>query len=49
MPDDILRGAFKQYEYGEVISPFVVLRRLDCVLENCKDTVIENHKKFKGN
>ena len=30
--DDILRGAFKQHEYGEVILPFVVLRRLDCVL-----------------
>ena len=45
--DDILRGAFKQHEYGEVILPFVVLRRLDCVLENCKDAVIETHKKFK--
>ena len=33
--DDILRGAFKQHEYGEVILPFVVLRRLDCVLEDC--------------
>ena len=38
--DDILRGAFKQHEYGEVILPFVVLRRLDCVLEDCKDAVI---------
>ena len=45
--DDILRGAFKQHEYGEVILPFVVLRRLDCVLENCKDAVIETDKKFK--
>ena len=45
--DDILRGAFKQHEYGEVILPFVVLRRLDCVLEDCKDAVIETHKKFK--
>ncbi len=45
--DDILRGAFKQHEYGEVILPFVVLRRLDCVLEECKDAVIETHKKFK--
>ena len=32
--DDILRGTFKQHEYGDVILPFVVLRRLDCVLEN---------------
>ena len=46
--DDILRGSFKQHEYGEVILPFVVLRRLDCVLEGCKDAVIETHKKYKG-
>ena len=45
--DDILRGAFKRHEYGDVILPFVVLRRLDCVLEDCKDAVIEAHKKFK--
>lgn len=45
--DDILRGAFKQHEYGEVILLFVVLRRLDCVLEDCKDAVIETYKKFK--
>ena len=31
--DDVLRGLFKQHEYGDVILPFVVLRRLDCVLE----------------
>ena len=45
--DDILRGAFKQHEYGEVILPFVVLRRLDCVLEDRKDAVIETYKKYK--
>ena len=45
--DDILRGTFKQHEYGDVILPFVVLRRLDCVLEDRKDKVIETHKKFK--
>lgn len=47
--DDILRGAFKQHEYGDVILPFVVLRRLDCVLESegKKDAVIETYKKFK--
>jgi type I restriction enzyme M protein len=27
---EILRGDFKQSEYGKVILPFVVLRRLDC-------------------
>ncbi len=45
--DDILRGTFKQHEYGDVILPFVVLRRLDCVLEERKDAVIETYKKFK--
>jgi type I restriction enzyme M protein len=45
--DDILRGLFKQHEYGDVILPFVVLRRLDCVLEDKKDEVIKASKKFK--
>ena len=31
--DDILRGAFKAHESGDVILPFVVLRRLHLVLE----------------
>ena len=31
--DDVLRGTFKAHEYGDVILPFVVLRRLDAVLE----------------
>ncbi len=44
--DDILRGAFKQHEYGDVILPFVVLRRLDCVLEPQKDDVIKTFKQF---
>lgn len=30
---EILRGDFKQSEYGKVVLPFVVLRRLDCILE----------------
>ena len=29
---DLLRGDYKQSEYGKVILPFTVLRRLDCVL-----------------
>jgi type I restriction-modification system DNA methylase subunit len=37
--DDVLRGLFKQHEYGDVILPFVVLRRLDCVLEPNKDEI----------
>lgn len=39
--DDVLRGLFKQHEYGDVILPFVVLRRLDCVIEPHKDEVVK--------
>ena len=45
--DDILRGAFKAHEYGDVILPFVVLRRLDMVLEPHKDAVIQQYEQFK--
>ena len=41
---EILRGDFKRSEYGKVIIPFVVLRRLDCILENSKDAVMEAEK-----
>jgi hypothetical protein len=37
---DLLRGDYKQSEYGRVILPLVVLRRLDCVLEPSKDSVL---------
>lgn len=37
---DLLRGDFKQSEYGKVILPFTVLRRLDCVLEATKPAVL---------
>ena len=37
---DLLRGDYKQSEYGKVILPFTVLRRLDCVLEPTKDKVL---------
>ncbi len=36
---DLLRGDYKQSEYGKVILPFTVLRRLDCVLEATKPAV----------
>ena len=45
--DDVLRGLFKQHEYGDVIIPFVVLRRLDCVLEGKKDEIIKVHQEYK--
>jgi type I restriction enzyme M protein len=37
---DLLRGDFKQSEYGKFILPFTVLRRLDCVLEATKPAVL---------
>ncbi|MGZ8184210.1 MAG: type I restriction-modification system subunit M [Methylobacter sp.] len=40
---DLLRGDYKQSEYGKVILPFTVLRRLDCVLEDAKDAVLAEY------
>jgi len=40
---DLLRGDFKQSEYGRVILPFTVLRRLDCVLAPTKDAALKEH------
>lgn len=37
---DLLRGDYKQSDYGKVILPFTVLRRLDCVLEPTKAAVL---------
>ena len=38
---DLLRGDYKQSEYGRVILPFTVLRRLDCVLDATKAAVLK--------
>jgi len=49
---DLLRGDYKQSEYGKVILPFTVLRRLDCVLEATKPAVLaelEKREKAKLN
>lgn len=40
---DLLRGDYKQSEYGKVILPFTVLRRLDCVLEASKPAVLKEY------
>ena len=37
---ELLRGDYKQSDYGKVILPFTVLRRLDCVLEPTKAAVL---------
>ncbi len=41
---DLLRGDFKQSEYGKVILPFTVLRRFDCVLAPSKSKILEMNK-----
>lgn len=45
---DLLRGDYKQAEYGKVILPFTVLRRLDCVLAPTKAAVLAELAKRKG-
>jgi len=40
---DLLRGNFKQSEYGRVILPFTILRRLDGVLEATKPQVLKEY------
>lgn len=45
---DLLRGDYKQSDYGKVILPFTVLRRLDCVLEATKSAVLAEHDKRSG-
>ncbi|EGQ8260421.1 SAM-dependent DNA methyltransferase [Vibrio parahaemolyticus] len=43
---DLLRGDFKQSQYGRVILPFTLLRRLECVLEPSKDAVVAEHERI---
>jgi type I restriction enzyme M protein len=40
---DLLRGDYRQSDYGKVILPFCVLRRLDCVLEGTKGAVLSEY------
>jgi len=44
---DILRGDFKQSEFGRIILPFTVLRRLECVLEPTRDAVWTQYNAIK--
>ena len=41
---DLLRGDYKQSEYGRVVLPFTVLRRLDCIQSTTKDQVLARAK-----
>ena len=45
---DLLRGDYKQADYGKVILPFTVLRRLDCVLEPTKSQVLQEYNSRKN-
>lgn len=44
---DLLRGDFKQSQYGRVILPFTLLRRLECVLAETKDAVVAKYDELK--
>jgi type I restriction enzyme M protein len=45
---DLLRGDYKQSDYGKVVLPFTVLRRLDCVLKATKEEVLKKHEQVKS-
>src|SRR5215216_937573 len=44
---DLLRGHYKQADYGKVILPLTVLRRLDLVLAPTKPAVLAAYQKHK--
>lgn len=45
---DLLRGDYKQSEYGKVVLPLTVLRRLDCVLAPTKAKVLDKDAELEG-
>ncbi|AIY39164.1 Type I restriction-modification system [Collimonas arenae] len=45
---DLLRGDFKQSQYGRIILPFCLLRRLECVLEPTKEAVLAEQQKIQA-
>lgn len=44
---DLLRGDFKQSQYGRIILPFTILRRLECVLKKTKQDVLAKYKEVQ--
>ena len=48
--DDVLRGLFKPHEYGDITLPFLVLRRLDCLLDEDgrKEKAIDTFNQYNG-
>lgn len=45
---DLLRGDFKQSQYGRIILPFTLLRRMECVLEPTREAVIAEARAQQG-
>jgi type I restriction enzyme M protein len=45
---ELLRGPFQPNQYGDVILPFTILRRLDCILEPTKSAVIDEYEKAQA-
>ena len=45
---DLLRGDYKQSEYGKVILPFTVLRRFDCVMAPTRQAVWDRDASYPG-
>jgi len=44
---DLLRGDYKQSDYGKVILPFTLLRRLECVLQDTREEVLNEYEAKK--
>ena len=45
---ELLRGPYRPNQYKDVMLPMTVLRRLDCVLEGTKDSVLQENKKMQA-
>ncbi len=45
---DLIRDTFKRGKYQDVILPFTVLRRIDCVLAPTKEKVLEENAKLRA-
>ena len=45
---DLLRGDYKQSDYGKVVLPFTILRRLDCVLDATRQQVLTRYESLQG-
>ena len=43
-----IRDEYKEKDYEEVILPFTLLRRIDCVLEKTHEQVVKTYEKYKN-